>query len=780
MDMLSSSPVCGSFPSTRFPSPNPSPTRTEVDLPIEVDQSFNSSMSLAEHSPVGMSPNALFSGSAMPVSPLPVKQGARPLFGPAASAPLLGPPRRPDPVPLQSRSSLGSVPETSSPRRLAPINTGRAFGRELSINAPLSAMPILGSSKGKMLPPAFHKPVGGVGMQWTLFNEETGHSAFHPTLLRHHVSRPSVLLIVSDAQQTEPDCLSPTGIDDLAMDIDSPAPPSRRQSLLSQASPAFSGSKSFSGSPGLDEFFCQSPGPSLMPPAKRRSLLTGSPASSSGSPSAKRASLGLSRNMEKATSSSGMLFGARPGAMGMRRPQPYKRPVPTALGPTLEHAKPLCGANSAFPILSAVKAALGSQPGAFPRAAPGMMRRAMSVCDQPHLEEEEESEFEGSPSVVAAQAEYARRHGHTLVPRIDGSPAFKPMRSTIVGTPCEGVISPGNKKRASPFGQPGLPGFGQDELEGKILPCHNVKDDGLVRINADTLDALLAGQYDGKMRKCHILDCRFDYEYQGGHIEGAINVKSKEALEDLLFQPGTGLNADASYPFPQPSRSGELGDGEQVVLILHCEFSAKRAPTFAKHLRSHDRGLNSMHYPRVFYPEVYVLEGGYHGFYQSRPERCEPQGYVPMDDPRHFTRRDSDLHEFRKNTTWGRTKSFAYGENRNKSVAAGELQGGLLSAMMGRAAGPGPALVFAAANVAVGRRGGAVIAEAEDENDSPSRNDGGETDADETDSPCPRALSGVARPLPSQPIFGTAKPRLLARAPMARVQSYAGPQPLRF
>lgn len=32
-----------------------------------------------------------------------------------------------------------------------------------------------------------------------------------------------------------------------------------------------------------------------------------------------------------------------------------------------------------------------------------------------------------------------------------------------------------------------------------------------------------------------IIDCRFDYEYAGGHIEGAINLSSPEALSSFLL-----------------------------------------------------------------------------------------------------------------------------------------------------------------------------------------------------------------------------------------------------
>ena len=51
-----------------------------------------------------------------------------------------------------------------------------------------------------------------------------------------------------------------------------------------------------------------------------------------------------------------------------------------------------------------------------------------------------------------------------------------------------------------------------------------------------------------------------------------------EMLDDLLLAAAKGVHADGTE-LPTPSRSGELGEGEQVVLVFHCEFSAKRAPT---------------------------------------------------------------------------------------------------------------------------------------------------------------------------------------------------------
>jgi M-phase inducer tyrosine phosphatase len=83
------------------------------------------------------------------------------------------------------------------------------------------------------------------------------------------------------------------------------------------------------------------------------------------------------------------------------------------------------------------------------------------------------------------------------------------------------------------------------------------------------LDELLAGSYDHQIVDFHIIDCRFDYEYNGGHIPGAVNINTTSAVEELLLGP--------SLTKPRPSVSGD--NMKKTVLIFHCEFSAKRAPT---------------------------------------------------------------------------------------------------------------------------------------------------------------------------------------------------------
>ena len=129
-------------------------------------------------------------------------------------------------------------------------------------------------------------------------------------------------------------------------------------------------------------------------------------------------------------------------------------------------------------------------------------------------------------------------------------------------------------------------------------------------------------------------------------------------------------------------------------------------------------------------------------------EKCAPQAYVPMDDPKHCERRDNNLHDFRKFT---RTRSFTYGEPQPPT----------------RPAQPCQPLAFAPANTLLNRRVTSVMEEEDVHMTSPVAqttkkplmdwdSPGGSIDG----SPCARYLN-TARPGQSQePIFGSTKHRV--------------------
>ncbi|KNF02112.1 hypothetical protein PSTG_04610 [Puccinia striiformis f. sp. tritici PST-78] len=217
--------------------------------------------------------------------------------------------------------------------------------------------------------------------------------------------------------------------------------------------------------------------------------------------------------------------------------------------------------------------------------------------------------------------------------------------------------------------------FSEKERAGKILPCHKVSNDGLMRISADTMDQFLEGLYDDKISEKIVVDCRFGYEYQGGHIRTAINIQDKEVVDKVFLQGE--IFAGGSSDVPSPSVSGKVdttGQRKKVVVVFHCEYSAKRAPTVAKYLREQDRHINMTHYPALHYPEIYILEGGYAKYHAHSPQHCIGT-YVGMDDPSHRSDRHVDLNQFRtrESAFASRAKSFTYGENQ-KLLKTGSQQ----------------------------------------------------------------------------------------------------------
>jgi M-phase inducer tyrosine phosphatase len=279
------------------------------------------------------------------------------------------------------------------------------------------------------------------------------------------------------------------------------------------------------------------------------------------------------------------------------------------------------------------------------------------------------------------------------------------------------------------------------------------------------LDELLDGNYDSQIADYHVVDCRFDYEYNGGHIFGAVNINTTNGVEEFLL--------GSASTKPKQSVSGD--PAKKTVVVFHCEFSVKRAPTLyvvlsfslwfplimktfrsAKHLRSKDRAMNNHVYPRIHYPEVYILEGGYCQYFKRSANRCEPSAYVTMDDPNHATSRREDLDQFRK-ARFGRTKSYAYGDGTVKvNMMSQQTQ---QQHKRNATSSGGPNALFAAAAAAHTRRVGPLTTLAEDGNIT-AHSDGDETD-DLGDSPCPPPTKASAF-----------KGKKIGRAPLTRAETY--------
>lgn len=168
-----------------------------------------------------------------------------------------------------------------------------------------------------------------------------------------------------------------------------------------------------------------------------------------------------------------------------------------------------------------------------------------------------------------------------------------------------------------------------------LFPTVSGKHQELRYITPEMMIKILNGHYDPFIEQCVVIDCRYPYEYDGGHIKGAINLHMEQDLEDYLLKS------------PIQSHSSK-----RVVVIFHCEFSSERGPRMCKFLREKDRDQNE--YPSLYYPELYILAGGYKEFFAKFKSYCEPESYRPM---LHEDFKE-DLRKFRmKSRTWAGERS---------------------------------------------------------------------------------------------------------------------------
>ena len=74
---------------------------------------------------------------------------------------------------------------------------------------------------------------------------------------------------------------------------------------------------------------------------------------------------------------------------------------------------------------------------------------------------------------------------------------------------------------------------------------------------------LLQGKYSSEIEHIHVIDCRYPYEYDGGHISIAKNLFTRPQISQEYFRSPITLK--------DPSK--------RIVFVFHCEFSSERAPS---------------------------------------------------------------------------------------------------------------------------------------------------------------------------------------------------------
>ncbi|XP_045713332.1 M-phase inducer phosphatase 1 isoform X4 [Phyllostomus hastatus] len=174
-----------------------------------------------------------------------------------------------------------------------------------------------------------------------------------------------------------------------------------------------------------------------------------------------------------------------------------------------------------------------------------------------------------------------------------------------------------------------------DFSKGYLFNTVAGKHQDLKYISPEIMASVLNGKFANLIKEFVIIDCRYPYEYEGGHIKGAVNLHMEEEVEDFLLK-----------------KPIVPADGKRVIVVFHCEFSSERGPRMCRYVRERDRLGNE--YPKLHYPELYVLKGGYKEFFLKCQSHCEPPSYRPM----HHEDFKEDLKKFRtKSRTWAGEKS---------------------------------------------------------------------------------------------------------------------------
>ncbi|KAG7306543.1 hypothetical protein JYU34_007905 [Plutella xylostella] len=179
-----------------------------------------------------------------------------------------------------------------------------------------------------------------------------------------------------------------------------------------------------------------------------------------------------------------------------------------------------------------------------------------------------------------------------------------------------------------------------------VLPAAASRHADLRAVSADVLADVLRGKYSGEIADVQVIDCRYPYEFEGGHIAGARNLYTPQQILSLMDQP-------VDQPVDQSVDHVDQA-GKRRVLVFHCEYSLERGPKLCRLLRSTDRARHRDAYPQLTYPELYLLHDGYSAFYRQHPALCTPPGYRMMLDPQF----KHELSTYRRNTEGSRKNSL--------------------------------------------------------------------------------------------------------------------------
>ena len=157
---------------------------------------------------------------------------------------------------------------------------------------------------------------------------------------------------------------------------------------------------------------------------------------------------------------------------------------------------------------------------------------------------------------------------------------------------------------------------------------HKISEKGMLT-SVDTVADLIKNfgtKYSTKYDNFVIFDCRYKYEFDGGHIAGAINVN----VPDIVGQVENILFGDRCH-FTR-----------NTLIIIHCEFSSLRGPKILSLIRALDRKYHPVgRFEKPYYSNIYLMSGGYEKFYEKYA-KTSPEFFAPFNS---YTKMFSNVSE---------------------------------------------------------------------------------------------------------------------------------------
>ena len=193
--------------------------------------------------------------------------------------------------------------------------------------------------------------------------------------------------------------------------------------------------------------------------------------------------------------------------------------------------------------------------------------------------------------------------------------------------------------------------------ENEAVSCAKFLDDTQREFCPNGIPYITCEEFEDVFKKKRenmvVVDCRFEEEYNAGHIINSTNIDDHINLKNFFFSNNaetasktTSLNpffqksAHLEAQYEEPKLDNIMQKSNETLVVLYCEYTKYRSPTLAQFIRRFDRNLNLEYYPDLYYPNLYILKGGFYEFHHKFPQLCIG-AYKPMlDSEKHEDKMD--------------------------------------------------------------------------------------------------------------------------------------------